>query len=124
VQRLGVITGTQSNERTSGRMASATDGNVKPMTTTTPRGLPRYRLLTGLDDDAFCHRVSDALELGYELYGSPAITHVDDKTMVAQALIWPSAERHIRNPIAGDACPALDQQLERAEAAARLDEPV
>jgi hypothetical protein len=25
---------------------------------------PRYRLLTGLDDEAFCHRVSEALALG------------------------------------------------------------
>ena len=39
-----------------------------------PDGLPRYRILTGVDDDAFCHRVSEALELGYVLYGSPALT--------------------------------------------------
>jgi hypothetical protein len=32
---------------------------------------PRYRLLTGLDDDAFCYRVSEAPALGYELYGAP-----------------------------------------------------
>ncbi len=36
------------------------------------RSLVRYRLLTGPDDAAFCHRVSEALALGYELYGSPA----------------------------------------------------
>jgi hypothetical protein len=35
-------------------------------------GLPTYRLLTGPDDAAFCRRVSEALALGYELYGSPA----------------------------------------------------
>ena len=36
--------------------------------------LPIYRILTGVDDAAFCHRVSEALALGYELYGSPAAT--------------------------------------------------
>jgi hypothetical protein len=36
-----------------------------------PDGLPTYRLLTGPDDAAFCHRVSAALALGYRLYGSP-----------------------------------------------------
>ena len=34
----------------------------------------RYRLLTGPDDRTFCERVSRALDEGYELYGSPAIT--------------------------------------------------
>ena len=34
----------------------------------------RYRLLTGPDDPSFCRRVSEALDDGYELYGSPAIT--------------------------------------------------
>jgi hypothetical protein len=33
----------------------------------------KYRLLTGIDDDAFCARVSKALEDGYKLYGSPSI---------------------------------------------------
>ena len=37
-----------------------------------PDGLPTYRLLTGPDDASFCRRVSDALALGYRLYGSPA----------------------------------------------------
>lgn len=49
---------------------------------------PRYRLLTGLDDDGFCYRVSEALELGYELYGSPAITTKDGTPHVAQAVLW------------------------------------
>ncbi|WP_233435844.1 DUF1737 domain-containing protein [Klebsiella variicola] len=35
-----------------------------------PEGLPRYLLLTGKDDAKFCHRVSEALALGYQLYGS------------------------------------------------------
>ena len=49
---------------------------------------PRYRLLTGPDDSAFCHRVSDALELGYELYGPPAATFDGSRVIVAQAVLW------------------------------------
>ncbi|HKE45417.1 MAG TPA: DUF1737 domain-containing protein [Steroidobacteraceae bacterium] len=55
-----------------------------------PPGLPAYRVLTGPDDAAFCHRVSEALELGYQLYGSPAVTFNGDHVIVAQALIWPT----------------------------------
>ncbi|MBB3996522.1 DUF1737 domain-containing protein [Aureimonas pseudogalii] len=31
-----------------------------------------YRLITGPDDAAFCHRICDALAKGWELQGSPA----------------------------------------------------
>ena len=31
-----------------------------------------YRLLTGPDDSAFCHKVSLALSKGWQLHGSPA----------------------------------------------------
>jgi len=55
-----------------------------------PDGMPSYRLLTGPDDDAFCHRVSEALALGYMLYGAPAATHDGKRVIVAQAIIWPS----------------------------------
>ena len=55
-----------------------------------PDGLPTYRLLTGPDDAAFCHRVSEALALGYKLYGSPAATFNGKDVIVAQAIIWPS----------------------------------
>lgn len=54
-----------------------------------PNGLPLYRLLTGKDDAAFCQRVSEALRLGYELYGSPAATFNGDHVVVAQAIRWP-----------------------------------
>jgi hypothetical protein len=54
-----------------------------------PDNLPRYRLLTGKDDAAFCHRVSEALALGYQLHGSPAATFNGDHVVVAQALVWP-----------------------------------
>lgn len=64
-----------------------------------PDGLPVYRLLTGPDDAAFCRRVSEALALGYELYGSPAATHDGTRVIVAQAVLWPSvATRGRPNP--------------------------
>ncbi|MFE5829038.1 DUF1737 domain-containing protein [Streptomyces sp. NPDC056488] len=57
---------------------------------TPPDGLPIYRVLTGPDDPAFCHRVSEALELGYELHEGPAVTFNGENVIVAQALIWPT----------------------------------
>ncbi len=47
----------------------------------------RYRLLTGTDDRAFCEKVSQALDEGYELFGSPAITEVAGTVRVAQAVV-------------------------------------
>lgn len=55
-----------------------------------PDGLPRYRLLTGKDDAAFCRRVSEALNLGYELYGSPTMAFNGEDVVVAQAIRWPT----------------------------------
>jgi hypothetical protein len=54
-----------------------------------PEGLPRYRVLTGKDDAAFCQRVSEALALGFQLYGSPAATFNGKDVIVAQAVLWP-----------------------------------
>ncbi|MEV6448884.1 DUF1737 domain-containing protein [Amycolatopsis sp. NPDC051716] len=62
------------------------------MTDQPPNGLPRYRVLTGPDDAKFCHRVSEALELGYRLYGSPAVTHDGEQVIVAQAVLWPGEQ--------------------------------
>lgn len=59
----------------------------------TPNNLPVYRILTGPDDDKFCRRVSEALALGYVLYGSPAATFDGKSVVVAQALIWPAAAK-------------------------------
>ena len=61
-----------------------------------PKGLPVYRLLTGPDDAEFCHRVSDALALGYRLHGSPAATFNGERVIVAQALIWQPTARTMR----------------------------
>ncbi|MBS4096173.1 MAG: DUF1737 domain-containing protein [Sulfuricella sp.] len=52
--------------------------------------MPIYRLLTGPDDAKFCRRVSEALALGYQLYGSPAATFNGESVIVAQAVVWPS----------------------------------
>ena len=48
-----------------------------------------YRLLTAEDTSAFCHKVTEALAKGWELYGSPAYAH-DPATGVmrcAQAVV-------------------------------------
>ncbi len=56
-----------------------------------PDGLPQYRLLTGPDDDSFCRRVSEALAVGYQLYGSPVATFDGERVIVGQALLWPAS---------------------------------
>ncbi len=56
-----------------------------------PDGKLVYRLLTGKDDNAFCARVSEALEQGYQLYGSPAATFNGEHVVVAQAVVWGSS---------------------------------
>lgn len=50
-----------------------------------------YRLITGPDDAEFCRRVSEALESGYVLHGSPAITFNGAHAIVAQAVVLPEA---------------------------------
>ncbi|WP_348629405.1 DUF1737 domain-containing protein [Methylobacterium sp. 17Sr1-1] len=50
-----------------------------------------YRLITGKDDAHFCRRISEALALGYKLYGSPACTFNGTDVIVAQAIVWPAA---------------------------------
>jgi len=49
----------------------------------------RYTVLTGPDTHAFCERVSSAIDLGYELHGSPSIAfNTETNTpIVAQALV-------------------------------------
>jgi hypothetical protein len=66
-----------------------TEGHA--MASRPPDNLPVYRLLTGKDDAAFCQRVSEALRLGYELYGSPAMTFNGEHAVVAQAVLWKDA---------------------------------
>jgi hypothetical protein len=48
-----------------------------------------YRMLTGVDDAAFCKRVSEALNKGWELHGSPALTYdaATGRTVCGQAVV-------------------------------------
>lgn len=48
-----------------------------------------YRLLTEEDTSAFCHKVTEALAKGWELYGSPAYAHdpATGKMRCAQAVV-------------------------------------
>ena len=48
-----------------------------------------YRLLTGPDDASFCHRVTEALNKGWSLYGSPSLTYDAEQKRVicAQAIV-------------------------------------
>lgn len=62
---------------------------------TPPLDLPIYRLLTGVDDDGFCRRISEALLLGYKLHGSPSTTFNGESVIVAQALVWPGFESFV-----------------------------
>ncbi|QFT29292.1 DUF1737 domain-containing protein [Roseibium porphyridii] len=34
-----------------------------------------YRFITGVDDSEFCHRVTQALNKGWQLQGSPSLTY-------------------------------------------------
>jgi len=47
-----------------------------------------YRYLTGFDDSAFCHKVTEALSKGWELHGDPsyAFDPVAGKMRCAQAV--------------------------------------
>ena len=48
-----------------------------------------YRLLTEEDTSAFCHKVSEALSNGWELYGDPAYAYDEANGIMrcAQAVI-------------------------------------
>ncbi|QAA32548.1 DUF1737 domain-containing protein [Clostridium manihotivorum] len=47
----------------------------------------RYRLITGKDDSNFCRRITELLNEGYKLYGSPSCTFNGTDVIVAQAVI-------------------------------------
>lgn len=48
-----------------------------------------YRIITGKDDSEFCHRISAALDKGWELYGSPSLTFDSARgvTICGQAVV-------------------------------------
>lgn len=58
-----------------------------------------YRFITGNDDSKFCHRVSEALSKGWELYGNPQIIYDIDskKVRCGQAVIKKSQKKYFKN---------------------------
>lgn len=48
-----------------------------------------YRMITGKDDSAFCHRVTEALSNGWQLYGSASLSYdpVEKRTICGQAIV-------------------------------------
>ena len=60
-----------------------------------------YRYLTGPDDAAFCHRVTDALNRGWLLYGPPTLTFDAEKKRVI-------CGQAITKDVAGDYAPSVD----------------
>ena len=48
-----------------------------------------YRFLSGVDDAAFCQRVSHVLAEGYILYGNPVMVMDNGNRIVGQAVILP-----------------------------------
>lgn len=54
-----------------------------------PKQTTLYRYLTGPDDASFCHRVSEALSRGWELYGHPTLTYdeTSGRVICGQAII-------------------------------------
>ena len=46
-----------------------------------------YRFLTGADDAAFCRRVTEALQNGWELYGNPQLTGDANGCFCGQAVV-------------------------------------
>lgn len=47
----------------------------------------RYKFLSGIDDSNFCQRVSDHLDAGYELAGSPTMVVKGATVYVGQAVV-------------------------------------
>ena len=41
-----------------------------------------YRYITGKDDASFCHRITAALNAGWQLYGNPTLTYDAEKKQV------------------------------------------
>lgn len=48
-----------------------------------------YRYLTGPDDASFCHRVTEAINKGWQLYGPPSLTFdaVKGRVVCGQAIV-------------------------------------
>ncbi len=46
-----------------------------------------YKLVTGKESSNFNERVTELLQQGYELYGSPALSFNGEQVVAAQALV-------------------------------------
>ncbi|MEW5420676.1 DUF1737 domain-containing protein [Amorphus sp. 3PC139-8] len=55
-----------------------------------------YRVLTGVDDAAFCHRLTEALNRGWKLHGAPSLAYdLSRQAMVCgQAITKEVEDRH------------------------------
>ena len=55
-----------------------------------------YRFLTGEDDSKFCHKVTEALSKGWELYSSPQLSYdaKQKKFRCGQAVIKISKKKY------------------------------
>jgi hypothetical protein len=54
-----------------------------------------YRMLTGPDNAQFCHRVSEALSKGWQLYGPPTLTYdADEKKVICGQAITKTVTAH------------------------------
>ena len=60
-----------------------------------------YSYLTGPDDKSFCHRVTERLNRGWELYGAPTLSYDPERKLVicGQAVI---------KQVDGDYSPEID----------------
>lgn len=48
-----------------------------------------YRFLSGPDDSSFCHKVTAALNKGWQLHGSPTYAYdAESKTMRCGQAVW------------------------------------
>ena len=58
-----------------------------------------YRFLTWEDDSKFCHKVTEALSKGWELYGSPQLSYdsKQKKFRCGQAVIKSSKKKYSEN---------------------------
>ena len=58
-----------------------------------------YRFITGPDDSAFCHRVTDALNKGWALNGSPSYAYNSDtKLMMAGQAVVKEVDGKVYTP--------------------------
>jgi hypothetical protein len=56
----------------------------------------RYKFLSGIDDSNFCQRVSDHLDAGYELAGSPTMVVKGSTVYVGQAIVRKATKKAVK----------------------------